>query len=75
MRFEINGVTYDSLDRWFEGSTYSDHAVCAGIMADGSGSISGTIYKAIPGSATCVCGVQIMGKIPLAPKGTIIVLQ
>jgi len=74
-RFEINGATYDSFDRWFEGSTYGDYAVCAGIVADASGSISGTFYKAAPGSATCVCGVQIMGRIPLAPRGTVILFR
>ena len=75
VRFEINGLTYDSFDHWFEGSPYGDYAVCAGIMADGSGSITGTFYKATPDSATCVSGVQIMGRIPLAPKGTIILLH
>ena len=76
-RFTINGSNYYSYDTCFQGGDRGDYAVCAGITADSSGTITGTFCKANPDPAAAgvLNGVQIMGTIPLLPLGTIMTLK
>ena len=74
-RFVINGVDYYSFDQWFPGNTGGDHAVCAGISADGSGTITGDFLAASPPAAGVINGLQIMGAIPRLPQGTIFLMH
>ena len=77
VRVAINGMGYYSYDTHFAGGDRGDYAVCAGIIADSSGSITGDFSKATPSQpmAGVINGLQIMGDIPRLPRGTIIKLH
>jgi len=81
-RVVIGGTAYDSFELWFPGVVQgaiqgvSDHAVCPGIVADSSGAIAGDFCKtdsSIPQAV--LSGLQIIGKIPLIPQGTLLSLR
>jgi hypothetical protein len=74
-RFVINGVDYFSFDKCFPGGQGGDYAVCAGIIADGSGVITGDFLAASPPAAGVLNGLQVMGTIPRLPLGTVFTLH
>ena len=78
-RIVIGGATYDSIELGFSGVVdgsikgVGDHAVCPGIVADSSGAITGDFCKTdSPIPQAVLSGLQIIGKIPLIPQGTMI---
>jgi len=75
-RFIIHDVAYDSIDACFPiSATGGDCAVCPGIVADSTGSISGVFCRANPGLPGVFNGFQIIGTIPHLPLGTLIRVQ
>lgn len=75
-RFIIQDVVYDCLDYCFPISEKGgDCAVCPGVMADGSGSITGLFCTAKAGQAGVLNGFQLIGPIPHVPLGTLIRIQ
>ena len=63
-RFIIKGVVYDSIDQTFSASAGGDYALCAGIAADSSGSITGDFCRASQTLAATLDGLQIVGTFP-----------
>lgn len=78
-RVVIDGATYDSIELGLPGVVQGvikgagDHAVCPGIVADSNGSITGDFCKTDSTiSQGVLSGLQIVGKIPRIPQGTLI---
>ena len=63
-RFIINGVVCDSINQAFSSGAGGDYALCAGITADSTGSISGDFCRASPDIAATLDGLQIVGEFP-----------
>lgn len=81
-RIVIGGATYDSIEQGFSGVVLGtntgagDHAVCPGIVADSNGAITGDFCNSdLWEYQATLSGMQIVGKIPRIPQGTLIRVQ